>query len=114
MLRVSGVQDAWWELLREHARQLPVEPALTHPGGAAPRAARWPPSRVRAGAWRGAPTSARRRCRDGRLPLEELGLIGDGATAALVGLDGSVPWLCVPGFDDEPQFCGLLDHPRGR
>src|SRR5919199_6379249 len=50
---------------------------------------------------------------DGYLPLEDLGLIGDGATAALVGLDGSVPWLCVPGFDAEPLFCGLLDRTGG-
>src|SRR5499426_2652875 len=49
----------------------------------------------------------------GYLPLEDLGLIGDGATAALVGRDGSVPWLCVPGFDAEPLFCGLLDHSKG-
>src|SRR5262245_58336224 len=49
----------------------------------------------------------------GYLPLEDLGLIGDGATAALVGLDGSIPWLCVPEFDAEPLFCGLLDHAKG-
>src|SRR5215467_565654 len=49
----------------------------------------------------------------GYLPLEDLGLIGDGATTALVGRDGSVPWLCVPGFDAAPLFCGLLDHARG-
>src|SRR5262245_24726933 len=49
----------------------------------------------------------------GYIPLEDLGLIGDGATVALVGLDGSVPWLCVPGFDAEPLFCGLLDHVKG-
>jgi GH15 family glucan-1,4-alpha-glucosidase len=46
-------------------------------------------------------------------PLADLGLIGDGATAALVGLDGSVRWLCVPAFDSEPLFCALLDHTRG-
>jgi alpha,alpha-trehalase len=50
---------------------------------------------------------------DGYLPLEDLGLIGDGATAALVGLDGSIPWLCVPGFDAEPLFGGLLDNAGG-
>ncbi len=49
----------------------------------------------------------------GYLPLEDVGLIGDGATTALVGRDGSMPWLCVPGFDDAPLFCGLLDHARG-
>jgi GH15 family glucan-1,4-alpha-glucosidase len=42
-----------------------------------------------------------------------MGLIGDGTTAALVGLDGGIPWLCVPRFDSEPLFCGLLDHARG-
>jgi alpha,alpha-trehalase len=49
----------------------------------------------------------------GYLPLEDLGLIGDGATAALVGLDGSIQWLCVPRFDADPLFCGLLDHAKG-
>jgi GH15 family glucan-1,4-alpha-glucosidase len=53
------------------------------------------------------------RRRDGYLPLEDLGLIGDGATVALVGLDGSIPWLCVPRFDAEPLFCGLLDQAAG-
>jgi GH15 family glucan-1,4-alpha-glucosidase len=50
---------------------------------------------------------------DGYLRLEDLGLIGDGATVALVGVDGSIPWLCVPRFDAEPMFCGLLDHSGG-
>ena len=50
---------------------------------------------------------------DGYLPLENLGLIGDGATTALVGLDGSISWMCVPNFDSEPLFCGLLDHTNG-
>jgi GH15 family glucan-1,4-alpha-glucosidase len=46
-------------------------------------------------------------------PLEDLGLIGDGATTALVGLDGSIRWMCVPSFDSEPLFCALLDHRVG-
>jgi GH15 family glucan-1,4-alpha-glucosidase len=53
------------------------------------------------------------RRRDGYLPLEDLGLIGDGATVALVGLDGSIPWMCLPQFDSDPLFAGLLDHARG-
>ncbi|MFI0423041.1 glycoside hydrolase family 15 protein [Spongiactinospora sp. 9N601] len=45
--------------------------------------------------------------------LEDLGLIGDGATAALVGADGCIPWLCLPRFDSDPVLCGLLDHAHG-
>lgn len=46
---------------------------------------------------------------EGYLPLEDYGLIGDGATAALVGRDGAVEWLCAPHFDSPPIFCALLD-----
>ena len=53
------------------------------------------------------------RVREGYPPLEDLGLIGDGATVALVGLDGSIYWLCLPRFDSEPVFCSLLDRERG-
>jgi GH15 family glucan-1,4-alpha-glucosidase len=49
----------------------------------------------------------------GYLPLEDYGLIGDGATAALVGRDGAIPWLCLPRFDSPPLLCGLLDTARG-
>jgi GH15 family glucan-1,4-alpha-glucosidase len=51
--------------------------------------------------------------RAGYLPIEDFSLIGDGATCALVGRDGSIPWMCVPRFDSEPLFCNLLDHARG-
>ena len=50
---------------------------------------------------------------DGYLPLEDHGLIGDGATAALVGRDGAISWLCVPRFDSPPLFCAILDAARG-
>jgi GH15 family glucan-1,4-alpha-glucosidase len=53
------------------------------------------------------------RARDGYLPLEDLGLIGDGATVALAGLDGGIGWLCLPRFDSEPLLCGLLDRDHG-
>ena len=56
----------------------------------------------------------RRIHRNGAYPrLEDMGLIGDGTTAALVHLDGSIPWLCLPRFDSEPVFCGLLDAAKG-
>ena len=44
-------------------------------------------------------------------PLENYGLIGDCQTAALVGLDGSVDWLCWPRFDSDACFAALLGHP---
>jgi len=50
---------------------------------------------------------------DGYLPIEDYGLIGDGATAALIGRDGAVAWLCLPRFDSPPLFCSVLDHARG-
>jgi alpha,alpha-trehalase len=53
------------------------------------------------------------RGRDGYVALEDMGLIGDGTTSALVGLDGSVLWLCLPRFDSEPLLCSLLDQARG-
>jgi GH15 family glucan-1,4-alpha-glucosidase len=49
----------------------------------------------------------------GYLPIEDHGLIGDGSTAALVGRDGAVSWMCAPRFDSPPLFCRLLDAQRG-
>jgi hypothetical protein len=42
------------------------------------------------------------RRRDGYLAPEDMGLIGDGTTSALVGLDGTILWLCLSRFDSEP------------
>lgn len=50
---------------------------------------------------------------DGYAPIEDHGVIGDGTTAALVSLDGSISWLCVPRFDDPPLFAEILDAARG-
>jgi GH15 family glucan-1,4-alpha-glucosidase len=46
------------------------------------------------------------------LPLEQYAMIGDCQTAALVGSNGSIDWLCFPRFDSAACFGALLGKPE--
>jgi GH15 family glucan-1,4-alpha-glucosidase len=55
------------------------------------------------------PTATHERYR----PIESYGLIGDMHTVALVGLDGSIDWCCMPRFDAPSVFGRILDADKG-
>jgi GH15 family glucan-1,4-alpha-glucosidase len=49
----------------------------------------------------------------GYLPIEDHGIVGDLHTAALVGRNGTIDWLCLPAFDSPSVFCSILDDEKG-
>ncbi|HZS11971.1 MAG TPA: trehalase-like domain-containing protein, partial [Nitrospirales bacterium] len=46
-------------------------------------------------------------------PIENYGIIGNMRTAALVGMHGSIDWLCFPHFDSPSIFAAILDDHKG-
>ncbi|KAF4122461.1 Glucoamylase (glucan-1,4-alpha-glucosidase), GH15 family [Geosmithia morbida] len=57
--------------------------------------------------------SSRRHQLGGYLPIEDYGMIGNMHTCALVGIDGSIDYMCWPVFDSPSVFCRLLDKDKG-
>ncbi|MHB8396604.1 MAG: glycoside hydrolase family 15 protein [Thermoplasmataceae archaeon] len=62
--------------------------------------------------------------RDTRVPFSEVertgytlisnhGIIASNRTAALVSLNGSIDWACMPNFNSDPVFCSILDKDKG-
>ena len=49
----------------------------------------------------------------GYQPIENYGIVGNMHTVALVGVNGSVDWLCLPHFDSPSVFAGILDDKKG-
>ena len=46
-------------------------------------------------------------------PVQNYGIVGDLHSAALVGINGSIDWLCLPHFDSPSIFATILDDEKG-
>ena len=46
-------------------------------------------------------------------PIGDYGIIGDRHSVALVGMDGSIDFMCYPEFDSPSIFARILDHDKG-
>lgn len=49
----------------------------------------------------------------GYQPIENYGIVGDLNTVALVGMNGSIDFMCYPDFDSPTIFAALLDQEKG-
>src|SRR6516165_6043223 len=59
------------------------------------------------------PERARSSAETRYLPIEGYGIIGDLYTVALVGINGSIDWCCLPHFDSPSVFAAILDDQKG-
>lgn len=46
-------------------------------------------------------------------PIENYGMVGDMHTVALIAINGSIDWLCLPRFDSPSVFASILDADKG-
>ena len=46
-------------------------------------------------------------------PIENYGIIGNMHSVALVGMNGSIDWFCLPRFDSPSIFGAILDNAKG-
>src|SRR5690349_1784254 len=60
-----------------------------------------------------APASALERSPSGALPIAGYGILSDCNSAALVGIDGAIDWLCLPRYDSPAVFSRILDADAG-
>src|SRR5437660_10373404 len=59
------------------------------------------------------PRDSAHRARSPYKPIANYGVIGDLNTVALVGIDGSIDFMCFPEFDSPTIFAALLDYKKG-
>jgi len=60
-----------------------------------------------------APARALERSPSGALPIAGYGILSDCNSAALVGIDGAIDWLCLPRYDSPAVFSRILDADAG-